>query len=138
MVLPFLPTVYGSYFPERNSQSMIDVLNYFKANTPQGASLVLPLNLDHLNREVLEFHLKDEKAKIIGEEFRDEEELLRSGEYFLSIELGPKGPYHKEIRDDSIYRWNAWLRESAMRGKVRPRGSRRFESIGITARIFSN
>jgi len=131
-----LPRAYGMLFPFHPRENMIQVMDYFNASVPADASMAVPLNLRHLNPEGAEFYFRDRKGTVLPDPQLGEEELYRSGEYFLTLELDEDSFYRAEVLDDSLYRWNAWLRQKAMAGGVQPYSSKRFESIGLTARIY--
>ncbi len=131
-----LPRAYGMLFPFRPPENMIQVMDYFNASVPEDASMAVPLNLQHLNPEGLEFYFRDRKGAVLSDPQLGEEEFYRSGEYFLTLELDGDSFYRTDVLDDSLYRWNAWLRQKAMAGGVQPYSGKRFESIGLTARIY--
>jgi hypothetical protein len=134
--IPSLPRAYGILFPDRPAGNMIQVMDYFNASVPADASLAAPLNLQHLNPEGLEFYFRDRRGMVLSDPQLGEEELFLQGEYFLTIELDEDSFYQHEILDDSLFRWKGWLRQKAMAGEVQPYSSKRFESIGLTAKIY--
>jgi hypothetical protein len=132
-----LPSAYGIFFPERQTENMRHVLNYFKTAIPKEASLVIPVNLVHLNPEVVEFHFKDQKGSVITDLQETTLEPSPVGKYFLTVELDEGSKYQEEVLDDSLYRWNAWLTEKQMNGEIKLYSTRRFGTIGVTAKVYA-
>lgn len=140
LVLPAmlsLPRAYGLFFPARGSENMGHVLDYFMAVVPKGEDVIIPINLQRLNPEVVEFHFKDWQAPVLTDMQRDPFSESEMKGYFLSVELDEQSRYQADVVDDSLYRWNAWLQDKLMNGDVRLFSSRRFEQAGITAKIYS-
>ena len=130
-----IPRAYGILFPQTSRQNMITVLNYYKMTVPQGKTLVIPFNLKRLNQEVVEFHFKDWPGEILVDLTFDE--LGQGGKsYLLTMELDGNSYYHGDVIDDSLNRWNAWLRQHQVQGGVKLYSVRRFAEAGITAKIF--
>jgi len=132
-----LPQIYGLYFPPRSPQNMRQVLDYFKDGLPSNAGVVIPLNMQHLNPEVVEFHFQDWQAPVITDVLMGRVELLGENKYLLTIELDEGSWYQADVVDESLMSWNAWLQQKEMNGEVRLYSSRRFESIGLTAKIYT-
>jgi 4-amino-4-deoxy-L-arabinose transferase-like glycosyltransferase len=133
-----LPRALALYFPARSDQNLVDVLDYVKSAVPQGAEVGTILNLKRFNAEVLQFHFWDREAHILTEDNLREGEVSGRNVYFVTLYLDKASPYQSDIQDDSPYRWNSWLRDKEMKGEVRLYSTRRFESIGVTAKIFQN
>ncbi|MFC1568239.1 glycosyltransferase family 39 protein [Candidatus Margulisiibacteriota bacterium] len=133
-----LPRAYALYFPARSDQNLIDVLDYFKTEVPRGAEIGTILNLKRFNSEVIKFHFWDCDCNILTEDYQREGDVTGKNVYFLTLDLDKDSPYQKDVQDDSPYRWNAWLRDKEMKGEVRLYSTKRFESIGVTAKIFRN
>ncbi|MBU0672356.1 MAG: glycosyltransferase family 39 protein, partial [Candidatus Margulisbacteria bacterium] len=133
-----LPRIYGLYLPERTGQNMVDVLDYFKTNVPEAARFGTILNLKHFNPDVLRFHFRDRPGRILSEETLERGGLSGESVYYLTFDLDADSRYKKDLLDDSLYRWNAWLREKEINGKVGLHSSERFENIDLTARIYKN
>lgn len=132
-----LPRAFGIFFPEQTTENMRHVLNYFKTAIPKEAGLVIPVNLVHLNPEVVEFHFKDQKGPVITDLQEIVMETSSKEKYFLTIELEEGSKYQEEVVDDSLCRWNAWLLEKQMNGEIKLYSTRRFGSIGVTAKIYA-
>lgn len=135
-VLPSIPRAYGILFPARPAENMIQVLDYFKTSVPKDASMAMLLNLQHLNPEGIRFHFRDRKAPLLADPYMTERELFDEAEYFPTLELDRETFYRKEVLDDSLFRWNTWLRGKWMNGEVELYSSKRFESIGVAAKIY--
>jgi len=144
LVLPLclsLPQAWGVYFPKNNSQNMLQVMDYFKATVPAGAHVYIPLNLKRLNPESMEFHYREWKAVVITD-FPSANLLVaantnKMANFFASVEGLDGSPYVDDSSDDSLYRWNAWLKENVVGGKVKLVSSRRFNESGITAKVYA-
>jgi len=136
-ILPSLPRAYALLFPARPAENMVQVLDYFQAGIPRDARLAIPLYLRHINPEVVQFHFRDREAPVFTNPEISESELLKRGDYYLvTVELAPEGFYKGEMLDDSLHRWNDWLQEKVMAGEIRLYSSRKFESSGVTAKIY--
>ncbi len=130
-----LPRIGQLYFPPRG-ESMVSVLQYFRQGVPPQSPIAVSANLQHLNAEGIAFYFWNWKAKIAVDTIIGEEDLFRAGKYFLSLEIDPGSRYQAEILDDSLYRWNAFLAEKVTRGEAREYSFRRFENLGLTAKIY--
>ena len=137
-----IPQAWGLFFPNNPPQNMIQVMNYFETAVPVDAKVFIPLNLKHLNPEVMEFHFRDWKAVVSCDfplQITDAD--LKSpnvNEYFMTIDISENSPYILEnALDDSLYRWNAWLAENETSGKIKLISSRRFQESGITAKVYA-
>lgn len=131
-----LPQIGGLYFPARAGESMIQVLQYFRQGIPPQHSIAISANLQHLNPEGIAFYFWNWKAPVVADSIIGEDEMFRTGQYFLAVEIDPGSPYQTEILDDSIYRWNAFLAEKLALGEVREYSLRRFERLGLTAKVY--
>ncbi|MDD5382779.1 MAG: glycosyltransferase family 39 protein [Candidatus Margulisbacteria bacterium] len=131
-----LPRFGGLYLPEQGEGSMIKALDYFQATVPGKAGIVSMLNLKRLNPEVVKFHFRDWPGEIIAETQFSGEEIPAGETYFLSLEIDANSPYQADILDDSLYRWNAWLKDREMDGRIRLYSVKRFDGPGLTAKIF--
>ena len=134
--VPSLPRAQTLFFPFRPAQNMVQVLDFFHAGVPKDKGVAVSLNLQHLNPEVVRFHFRDWQAPVLAEPGPDEAALLGEAEYFFTIGLSEGSYYAKEVLDDSLFRWDAWLRDNERRGELRRYSSKRFESIGLTAWIY--
>lgn len=135
-VLPSFPRAYGILFPARPAENIIQVLDYFNASVPRNAGIAIPLNLQHLNPEGVQFHFRNREALVLADPRMTGAELFSKARYFLTVELDQETYYSNEVLDDSLSRWNAWLREKEMNGEAELYSSKRFESIGVAAKIF--
>lgn len=135
-VLLSLPRLDELYFPRRPAESMISVLRYFRQSVPPGSPVAALINLQYLNPEGIAFHFWDWGAPVMADPIAGEDEMFRDGRYFLAAEVDPASPYQAEILDDSLYRWNAFLEEKLRAGEIREYSFRRFESLGLTAKIY--
>jgi len=132
-----LPRAYAVFFPGHGRENMRTVLEYYKTSLPRDASIVIPINLAHLNPEGVEFHFKDWQAPIVTDLQLAEDEPYSGEKYFLTLELDEGSRYQADVIDDSLYRWNAQLKEKQMNGQVRLYSTRRFGKIGVTAKIYA-
>lgn len=136
-MVPSLPRAYGLLFAPRPTENLIQVMDYFQASLPRSAHIAAPLYLKHLNPEVIQFHFRDWKGSVLTDEQAPESELFEKGEFFLiTVELDEDGFYKDEIINDSLYRWNSWLRKKTMSGDIRLHAAKRFNDIGVTALIY--
>lgn len=131
-----LPTAYALFFPSRPAQNMVQVLDYFHASLPKQTGVATILNLRHFNPEVVNFHFRDWQGPVLVDAQLSEEELFNQGEYFLTMDVDWESSYREDILDDSLNRWNAWLQQKEINGEIRFYSSRRFEGIGVTAKIY--
>ena len=115
---------------------MVQVLNYFRQGISPRQALAASINLNHLNPEGIAFHFWDWNAPVLSDAIIGEDEMLRGGQYFLSVELDENSRYRSEILDDSLFSWNAYLQEKLRLGEIREYSRREFNGIGLTARIF--
>lgn len=137
LILPALfsmPNLLAVWFPSQPASNMRQVLDYFDSAVPKGAAIVIPLNLQHLNPEVIEFHLQGRAGEIVTDTGMSSPGQER---YLMTIELDPQSPYMADIIDDSLFRWNLDLREKLMRGEIRLYSTRSFADVGLTARVFA-
>ncbi len=135
LILPALfslPNLFAVWFPANSASNMQDVLQYFSNTVPAQATMVIPLNLQHLNPEVVEFHMDGRAGAVIT----NMDEISSNGNYLLTIELDPDSKYHQDLIDDSLFSWNITLRDKLMRGQIKLYSTRRFDDVGVTARIF--
>jgi len=141
-IIPILfsvPRAYGLFFPGKSSQNMVKVLKYFHGTIPKEAGVVSSINLEHFSPEVVKFHFRDWQGEVLAETDLAEEELFSDGSgqrYFVSLNMDWKSPYTNDVLDDSLSRWNAWLTEKEMMGHIRLYSTKRFDDIGVTARIY--
>jgi len=135
-VLVSLPRAYTMFFPARPGQNMVQVLEYFRQSLPPGASLAIPINLQHLSPELVLFHFRDWQAPVMAGEGVPDSEVFRKSDYQLTLELDQYGYYSHEVLDDTIFRWNTWLKEKEVKGEARLASLRRFDRIGLTAKIY--
>ncbi|MGB9613322.1 MAG: ArnT family glycosyltransferase, partial [Candidatus Margulisiibacteriota bacterium] len=142
LLMVFLPSLFSVgriknlYFPPPPSEKAIQVLNYFHDAIPPRFPVAVSINLQRLNPEVFSFHFWDWNAPILTNLVVAENEMLRQAKYFFAVELDPKSPYQAEVLDDSLIRWNNLLREWLQLGRIREYSERRFESLGLTAKIY--
>jgi hypothetical protein len=94
------------------------------------------INLQHLNSEGISFYLWARNAPLLTDPAIGNDELFRNGKYFLTVTLDPGSPYQPEVLDDSIYLWNVFLADELRQGGVREFSARRFEKLGLTARVY--
>ena len=134
-----LPRAYAIFFPSQPAQSMVEVLEYFHGNVPPSAAVATIVNLQHFNPEAVKFHFRDWQAPVLADEELKEDELFGENgaeRYYLSMDLDWESPYQKDVVDDSLFRWNSWLKQREMDGEIRFYSSRRFGEIGVTAKIY--
>lgn len=131
-----LPRLWLHYFPDRSAENMRHVLVYIEKTAPREASLVSPLNLQHFNPEALQFHFRGRTNPVITDTQLTEAELLLGEKYFLTVDFDTMSVRRREIVDDSLYRWNGWLKEKEKSGQVVLFSAKRFDSMGITAKIY--
>ncbi|MBN2058268.1 MAG: glycosyltransferase family 39 protein [Candidatus Saganbacteria bacterium] len=131
-----LPKIFEIYGPQRPGQSMISVLDYFAANVPAGAEIGSLINLRHFNDDVLRFHFRDWDDRVLSHDILENGRGLGGDVYLLTFELERTSPYQKDLQNDSLYRWNAWLKDQESSGQVLVHSARHFERIGLTARIY--
>ncbi|MFH1684228.1 MAG: glycosyltransferase family 39 protein [Candidatus Margulisiibacteriota bacterium] len=133
-----LPRAYALYFPATEKQNMVRVLDYFEENVPGEAQIAAMLDLQHLNPEVIQFHFKDWGGRILSEDDLRSNGAAGNNVYYLTIYLDEGSKYQKEVFVASVHRWNGWLREKEMSGQIQLDSSKRFDSVGITAKIYKN
>lgn len=131
-----LPQLLSSYFPARPGESMKQVLDYFRDSILPRYPVAISVNLQHLNPEVIAFHFWDWNAPVLADPLVGEAEMFRSARYFLTVELGTNRSYRAESLDDSVYRWNYFLFKKLEDREIRQYSQRRFESLGLTAKIY--
>jgi hypothetical protein len=140
IILPALLSVHqlcGAYFPPANGQNMKQVLDFFKASVPPTGSIATMLNLQHFSPEVVQFHFYDWPAPVLADTALSDAELTNGEKYYLTIELDENSPCQQtEIIDDSVYRWNDWLKTLEMSGQARLAATKRFERLGLTAKVY--
>jgi hypothetical protein len=135
IALPALPRLAKSYFPPRPPERTVTVLDYFRRGVLPRHPIASSFNLAHLNPEGIAFHFWDWNAPVLADPLVEQDEMFKGGRYFLSLEIDRASSYETEILDDSIHRWNAFLWEKMKAGEVREFSSRRFNSLGLTAKI---
>lgn len=131
-----LPRLGQLYFPPRPAESMIQVLRYFRQNVSPGSPIAASINLQYLNPEGIAFYFWGWDAPVMADPIIGEDEMFRDARYFLAAEVDPTSPYQAEILDDSLYRWNTFLEDKLRIGQIREHSFRRFESLGLTAKIY--
>jgi hypothetical protein len=115
---------------------MQTVLDYFQATVPRDAKMVLPFNLQRLNPETAEFHCRNRALPITPDLPSADAGRVGEREFYLTVVLDDGSLYQKEVVDDSLESWNAWIKEQEMRGNIRLYSSRRFDAAGVTAVIY--
>jgi hypothetical protein len=132
-VLLSLPQLGRLYQPDQPDERMVQVLDFFRSNLLPRYPLATGLNLQHLNPEGIAFHFWDWNAPVLADSVIGEEEMFRNASYFLTVELAGESP---EVLDDSLDRWNGFLKEKAGKGELREASFRAFSRLGLTARIY--
>lgn len=135
-ILFYLPNLYAQYFPNLPKQNMAQVLAFFRDNVPRQESVAASFNLTHLNPENVQFTFRGWEKPVFIENLPEELELYDKAKIFLTVDMDRNSRYATEIIDDSLYRWNALLRDKEKAGKIRLRAFRRFEEIGVTAKVY--
>ena len=130
------PRLVSLYAPERPRENMVDVLDYFHQGILPRHAVASSVNLQHLNPEGIAFKFWTWNAPVLTDPAVGPDEMFNSAKYFLTVTLDGGSPYNREILDDSIFAWNAFLAEKQRTGEIREFSTRRFEAIGVTARIF--
>jgi hypothetical protein len=141
LLLPALissPRAYHTFFPARAEQNLVQVLDYFRGSIPEGAQIGTIINLQRFNPDVVQFHFRNWEGHFLTESFLREGDIRGGDVYYLTLKLDNESPYKKDVMDDTLYRWNAWLQHAEMEGRVQLLSSRRFEDIGVTAQIYRN
>ena len=131
-----LPQAYAALFPQKQPQNLVNVMEFFKLHVPLDASIKTELNLARLGPETIRFHLRQHKDILLGDLSIVDGEMLDEASYYITIELDPESVYQKDVLDDSLLRWNDWLRVKEMNEEITLYSSRRFNSIGLTAKIY--
>jgi len=132
----YLPNLSTQYFPNFPKQNMSDVLGFFRSNVRCQESVSGSFNLSHLNPENVQFAFRDCENPVLIENLPELQDLYEKTEVFLTLEIDPNSRYATEVIDDSLYRWNAMLKEKEKAGKVRLRAFRSFEEMGVTAKVY--
>lgn len=135
-----IPKAYQLFFPLKTEENMVDVLNYFKQSVPDYAEVGTLLNLTRFNSDVVHFHFFVDSwdGHILTEDYLEQGEFRGDNNYLLTLEIDEASPYQKDIVDDSLYRWNALLKEKEMTGEIRPYTAKYFDDIGLTAKIYQS
>jgi len=131
-----LPQAYAAWFPERQPQNLVNVMEFFELQVPLDASIKTELNLVRLGPETIRFHLRKHKDVLLSDLSIIDGEMLDNAAYYLTIELDPGSIYQKDVQDDSLLRWNDWLMVKQMNEEITLYSSRRFNSIDLTAKIY--
>jgi len=131
-----LPALFGLYFPARPAENMVSVMNYYRQSVLPRHPVAISVNLQHLNSEVMNFYFWDWNAPVLADPAIQDEQLLRSARYFFAVELDENSPVQLDVLDDSIFRWNSFLGEKLRSGDIRELSMRRFDSLGLTAKIY--
>ena len=132
-----LPTLAGAYFPPRPADNMISVLNFFKQTSAPRTAVAAVIEMQHLNSDVISFHFADWDGLVLVDPTAGQEGIYGGGQNFFTIEMDGNSPYRGELLDDSLINWNGFLAERVKAGDIREVSQRRFNSIGLTARIFT-
>lgn|GEM_PF-1065474 len=135
-ILFYLPNLYAQYFPNLPKQNMSQVLAFFRDNVPRQESLAASFNLTHLNPENVQFTFRGWEKPVFIENLPEELGLYEKAKIFLTVDMDPNSRYATEVIDDSLYRWNAMLRDKEKAGKIRLRAFLRFDEIGVTAKVY--
>jgi hypothetical protein len=135
-ILFYLPNLYTQYFPNLPKQNMSDVLGFLSSNARCQERVAGSFNLISLNPENVQFAFRDCEKPVLIENLPEEQGLYEKAEVFLTVNIDPNSRYATEITDDSLYRWNAMLQEKEKAGKIRLRAFRRFEEMGVTAKVY--
>ena len=131
-----IPRLGSLYFPSRPAEKTVKILNYFHWGVLPRYPIASSINLQHLSPEVIIFHFWDWNAPVLADPIVGEDGMFRSARYFLTVEIDPNSPYQTEVLDDSIFRWNMYLQEKLRAGEIRENSQRRFEGLGVTAKIY--
>ncbi len=131
-----LPRLVSLYQPASRGENMTSVLKYFKQGILPRYPVAVAVNLQHLNPEGISFYLWTWNAPLLTDPAIGNDELFRNAKYFLTVSLDPNSPYRSEVLDDSVYSWNLFLSDKQRLGELREFSARRFEQIGLTAKIY--
>ncbi|MFA5113430.1 MAG: glycosyltransferase family 39 protein [Candidatus Margulisiibacteriota bacterium] len=134
--LIWLPQLGGLYQSGRSGERMIQVLGFFRGNILPRYPIAAGMNLQRLNPEGIAFHFWDWNAPVLADPIVGEAEMFRAARYFLAVELDPAIPYTEEVLDDSVHRWNSFLREKSQLGEIKEELSQSFPGLGLVARIY--
>ena len=115
---------------------MLTVLDYFQREAKPGSPLAASVNLQRLNPEGISFYFWDWPAPVMSDPALGEESMFRAARCFLSVELDENSPYRPELLDDSAFLWNSFLADKLRQGQLRLFSARRFDRIGLTAKIY--
>jgi 4-amino-4-deoxy-L-arabinose transferase-like glycosyltransferase len=131
-----LPALNDIYFPPRPTERILDVLNYFRGSILPRHPIAAAINSQRLSPEEVSFHFWDWNAPVLSDPIMGEEEMFRNGQYLLTVEPDPSSNYQSEVLDDSLSRWNVFLAGKLRLGQAKEFSSRRFEGLGLTAKIY--
>jgi Dolichyl-phosphate-mannose-protein mannosyltransferase len=131
-----LPGLAAQFRPGRTGENMLAVLDYFQRETKPGCPLAAAADLQHLSPEVISFHFWDWNAPVMTDPALGEDSMFRAARSFLSVELDENSPYRPELLDDSSFLWNSFLADKLRQGRLRLSSARRFDRIGLTAKIY--
>ncbi|MDD4178498.1 MAG: glycosyltransferase family 39 protein [Candidatus Margulisbacteria bacterium] len=131
-----LPKLASAYFPDQPKEKMIQVLDYYRQNIRPRHSLAASFNLQHLASETVAFHFWDWNAPVIADPIIEPDEMLRSADYLLGLEINNEETAQQEVLDDSAYRWQAFLQEKMRQGEIKESSGRQFPELGVTAKIY--
>ena len=139
IILPSLlawPVLGASYFPPRPTEKMIDILDYFHSSLAPRNALAIAVNAQRLSPEVIAFHFRDWNAPVLADPIVGETEMFQNSQYLLTVEPDQQSSFQAELLDDSLARWNFFLADKLRQGELRESSSRRFEGLGLTAKIY--
>ena len=131
-----LPGLAAQFRPGRTGENMLTVLDYFQRETKPGCPLASAVDLQRLNPEVISFHFWAWNAPVMSDPALGADSMFRAARCFLSVELDENSPYLPELLDDSAFLWNSFLADKLRQGQLRLASARRFDRIGLTAKIY--
>lgn len=131
-----LPRLWREYFPPKQPENMVMVLNYFRQQVLPRSPIAAAFGQQRLSPEGVFFHFWDWNAPVLSDPAIGEAEMFRYARYMFSVELEGKAPYQMEQIDESSRGWNTYLQEKAKLGELREVSSRRFGVLGLTAKVY--
>lgn len=141
--LPWLVNIYLGNFPTiphglqipRSQEKMADVLTFFHDTLPKDKSFSTGINIGgYISPYVLYFFFHDWRAPFYTPYQANNPGFLQSP-FFITVEIAQPDKY--PAIDDSVNKWNSFLRDLSNSGKINLFKEKQFKSIGVIAKIYS-
>ncbi|OGB88930.1 hypothetical protein A2625_00440 [candidate division WOR-1 bacterium RIFCSPHIGHO2_01_FULL_53_15] len=139
-----LPRLVGIYRGEidvahglslsRQPERMISVLDFYRQNIPQNRPFSTAISLGNtMSPYVLYFYFNDWQAPFYTA-FQAGDPAFTKSDFLITVELADQSKFG--VIDDSVNRWNRFLKQMEAAGLISLFKEKDFASIGVKAKIY--